>query len=271
MFELAEQLRDVAGVRTHWREAPAGDRAPILYVHGVPTGSWDWLPYMERTGGVAPDLPGFAESEKPADFSYSIDGYADWLEAFVDSQGLDRFSLVVHDWGSVGLALAQRRPDRVERLVMHTCVPFLPGYEWHWVAKIWRTPVGGEIFNALASKWGYKQISRQSNVTPGPLPAAFMDRLWGGFDRGTRRAILDLYRSSPPDVLAAAGSRLGTIDCPTLILWPTDDPYLPAEFGQAYADAIGSNATLEMIPSAGHWMWLDRPEVIDKAARFLLD
>jgi pimeloyl-ACP methyl ester carboxylesterase len=41
------------------------------------------------------------------------------------------------------------------------------------------------------------------------------------------------------------------------------------EWGQRYADAIGVNARLEMIERAGHWMWLDRPDVIDKAAAFL--
>ena len=76
------------------------------------------MPFLERGGGIAPDLPGFGNSAKPADFDYSIEGYADFLEAFVDALGLERFSLVVHDWGVVGLALAQRRPERVERLVI---------------------------------------------------------------------------------------------------------------------------------------------------------
>ena len=182
---------------------------------------------------------------------------------------LDRFSLVVHDWGGLGLALAQRFPERIERLVLHTCVTFLPGYRWHWIARIWRTPVVGELFMATSSKWAFKQISRQSNVTKGPLPDSLIDRFWPDFDRGTRRAILRLYRSAPPAVLARAGGQLGELSCPTLILWPTNDPYVGPEWGQRYADAIGANARLEMIERAGHWMWLDRPEVIDKAAAFL--
>jgi pimeloyl-ACP methyl ester carboxylesterase len=268
-MDVIERSGEVAGLATHWREAPGSGANRILYLHGVPSASWDWIAHLERTGGVAPDLPGFGASAKPDDFGYTIDGYARWLEAFVDSVGLSRFSLVVHDWGALGLALAQRFPERIERLVLYTCVPLLPGYRWHWIARIWRTPLLGEAFMAASSKWAFAQISRQSNVTPGPLPQEFLDRFWRDFDRGTRRAILRLYRASPPDVLARAGEKLGDVRCPALALWPTDDPYIPAAFGRKYVEALGANARLETIERAGHWTWLDRPEVIDRTAEFL--
>lgn len=265
-----ERTGEIAGVTTHWREAPHAGAAPVLYVHGVPMASWDWLPFLERIGGIAPDLPGFGGSAKPADFDYSISGYCDWLSAFVDALGLERFSLVVHDWGGgLGLALAQRVPDRIERLVVHTCVPLLDGYRWHWVARIWRTPLLGDAFMAISTKQGFRLISRQANVTPGPLPDELLDRFWRDFDRGTRRAILRLYRSAPPTELARAGRGLQEVRCPALILWPTDDPYTDVRFGQQYADALGGDVQLEIIDRAGHWMWLDRPDIIDKAAAFL--
>jgi pimeloyl-ACP methyl ester carboxylesterase len=270
MPEVVEQTGEVGGVATHWREASVTDTTtPVLYVHGVPTASWDWLPYLERIGGVAPDLPGFGSSGKPADFDYSIAGYDRWLEAFVDATGLARFSLVVHDWGGLALALAQRFPERIERLVLHSCVALLPGYRWHWVARIWRTPGLGELFQATSTKSALRLMSRQSNVMAGPMPHWFIDRVWSSYDTGTRRAILRLYRSAPPDVLASAGQRLGDLRCPALVLWPTADPYIGVEFGQRYADALGGDVELEIVERAGHWMWLDRPDVIDRAAEFL--
>jgi pimeloyl-ACP methyl ester carboxylesterase len=108
--EIAERRCRVAGLDIHFRQA--GD-APTLYLHGVPTHSHDWVPFLGRSGGIAPDLPGFGSSAKPADFDYSIGGYDRFLEAFVDHVGIERFSLVLHDWGSVGLALAQRFPERI--------------------------------------------------------------------------------------------------------------------------------------------------------------
>src|ERR1700733_8222127 len=108
---MRERTEAIDELKVHWREE--GD-APVLYVHGVPGLSSDWLPFLERTGGVAVDLPGFGESDKPAHFDYSIDGYGRFLRSFVDHVGLERYSLVMHDWGAVGLALAMAAPERVD-------------------------------------------------------------------------------------------------------------------------------------------------------------
>jgi pimeloyl-ACP methyl ester carboxylesterase len=266
--EVVERRAQIEGIEVHWREAGGARRPPILYLHGVPTASWDWLPFLERSGGVAPDLPGFGGSGKPADFDYSIDGYGRFVEAFAGAAGLDRFSLVLHDWGAVGLAFAQRFPERIERLVLLSSVPFLPGYRWHRIARVWRTPLLGELSMGFATKWGFRRMSAEAGSTPGPLPDDFVDRVWSDFDHGTQRAILKLYRSAPEDVLARAGENLGELRCPALVLWPTRDPYIPAEFGQAYADALGGQVELEAV-DAGHWSWLDRPELVERTARFL--
>ena len=254
-MEIAERSAQVAGLGIHHREA--GD-APILYLHGVPTHSHDWVPFLQRIGGIAPDLPGFGKSAKPAEFDYSIDGYDRFLEAFVDQLGLERFSLVMHDWGAVGLALAQRFPERVERLLMISTVPFVPGFRWHRVARGWRTPLLGELLMGATTRWGFRR----------ELPGELADVAWEAFDHGTQRAILKLYRASPSGVLARAGARLGDVRAPALLLWPDDDPYIGSEFGQAHARALGGETTLEMV-RGGHWPWLRSPELIDRAADFL--
>jgi pimeloyl-ACP methyl ester carboxylesterase len=253
--EVVERHAEIAGLEVHWRQA--GD-APVLYLHGVPTASWDWEPFLARSGGLAPDLPGFGRSAKPAEFDYSIAGYGRFVEAFVEHAGLERLSLVVHDWGCVGLAFAQRFPLRIERLVLFTCVPLLPGYRWHRIARGWRTPLLGELMMGFSTRWSFRRS----------LPAAIADRAWADFDHGTQRAILKLYRSAPPEALARAGERLGEVRSPALILWPSDDPYIPAEFGRRYAHALGGPVELEMV-LGGHWPWLGRPGLVERTAGFL--
>ena len=151
------------------REPDAG-AAPVLYVHGVPPTPTTGCPSSSAPAGVAPDLPGFGRSAKPADFDYSIAGYDRCLEAFLDHAGIDRFSLVVHDWGAVGLAPAQRLPERVERLVVIDAVPFLPGYGWHRVARLWRTPVVGELAMGFTTRFAFKRSLREADR--GARPAA---------------------------------------------------------------------------------------------------
>jgi pimeloyl-ACP methyl ester carboxylesterase len=260
----------IAGVEVAWRQAPSRAMpAPVLYLHGVPSSSWDWLPFLERTGGYAPDLPGFGESDKPAHFDYSIDGYARFLREYVDHVGLDRFSLVVHDWGAVGLALAQAMPERIERIVAIGVVPFAEGYRWHRVARIWRTPLIGELFMGYSWKGGMRRASREWLAAEGPAPKEMVEAVWRHWDHGTQRAILKLYRSAPPAVLAAAGERLGTVTAPALIAWGSDDPYLPPSFAQALADRLGGPVEVQVLEGARHWPWLDRPELVDRVVGFL--
>ena len=120
------------------------------------------MPFLERTGGVAMDLPGFGRSAKPADFDYSIDGLRapGSTRSATHARAGSATGLLVHDWGSVGLAMAQREPERLERLVVINAVPFLPGYSWHRFARIWRTPLLGELF----------QGRRRGGASSGSLP-----------------------------------------------------------------------------------------------------
>ncbi len=267
---VTERSGRVAGLLVRWREAPPdAARGPVLYLHGVPTHSADWAPFLERTGGFAPDLPGFGASAKPAEFDYSIPGYARFLTELVDHLEFERFSLVVHDWGGVGLALAQEMPERLERLVVMNCVPLLPGYRWHRLARIWRRPGIGELAMGATTRRILRFITREATTRPGPMPEEFLTYVWDAFDQGTQRAILRLYRSAPSEVLAEAGQRLGELRCPALVLWGEEDPYIDTAFADAYARALGGPVRLELVAGASHWPWIDRPEVIDTVAEFL--
>jgi pimeloyl-ACP methyl ester carboxylesterase len=248
---------EIAGIETFWHESPA----PVLYLHGVPTDADDWLPFLERTGGYAPDLPGFGRSDKPPHFDYTLAGYARWLRDYVSAVGLERFSLVVHDWGVVGLALAQDMPERIERLVVMDAVPLMSGFRWHRAARIWRTPLGGELAMGLTFKFAMRR---------GGVPDELLDRAYERFDHGTQRAILKLYRSANPDVLTAAGARLGEVRSPALVVWGEYDEYIPAGFAGRYAELLGGEARTEVVAGAGHWPWLGHPEVVETVTSFVL-
>jgi pimeloyl-ACP methyl ester carboxylesterase len=273
MSEVSDHTGEIDGLPVFWRSALAPEGAPTsmarpLYLHGVPSNSDDWLPFLARTGGLAPDLPGFGRSGKPGFLRYTIPEYDYFLERFLEEVGVGRVSLVVHDWGAVGLAFAQRHPERVERLVVVNAVPLLPGYSWHRIARVWRTPVLGELAMGIIYRATLRLASKQSNATPGPMPEAWLDSVLDHFDQGTQRAILRLYRSAPPDVLAAAGAQLGRLQMPALVVWGMTDPYIPGRFAREYANTLRATELLEL-SDAGHWPWLDRPELIDTIASFL--
>jgi|HubBroStandDraft_2_1064218.scaffolds.fasta_scaffold01551_8 pimeloyl-ACP methyl ester carboxylesterase len=276
--ELSDRSGEIDGHGAHgglpvfWREAPppsdAASTAVPLYLHGVPSNCDEWTELLRRSGGLAVDLPGFGRSGKPGFLKYTIDEYGRFIERFLDELAVERVQLVIHDWGAVGLAFAQRLPERVERLVIINAVPFLAGYRWHRTARIWRTPGLGELAMGTTNHFTLRLASRESNATPGPMPEEWLHSVLDHFDQGTQRAILRLYRSSPPEVLEAAGARLAELDMPALVVWGAKDPYIPTRFAHEYAQVLPNTELLELA-DAGHWPWLDRPDVIERVVDFL--
>jgi pimeloyl-ACP methyl ester carboxylesterase len=272
MAAVEQRVVHVDGVRTVYR-CVDGDGPPTVFLHGNPTHSEDWLPFLERIDGpaVAPDLPGWGFSERPPRdrFDYSMFGLSDFVDRFLDELAIDQHSLVVHDWGGLGLIGAQRHPRRLRRLVVINCVPLLPGFRWHWLGRyLWRVPGVGEFANATTTRASLRLLSFQGTPRPGALPAKFIDLVWSAWGARTRPEMLTLYRSADPERLAAAGDRLERIDCPALVLWGVDDPYVPVRFGRDYAKRL-PNAELVELERAGHWPWIDRPDAVDRVCGFL--
>ena len=267
---IEERTLEVDGVRAFYRQVE-GSGVPTVYCHGNPTHSEDWLPFLERGGpAIAIDMPGWGRSDRPdpSRFDYSMHGLAAFLDRALEELGIEEHKLVVHDWGSLALIGAQRQPQRVKRLVLINAVPLLPGYRWHWVARVWRRRGLGELSNATTTKPVMALMLRQARGDRGAMPQSLVEMIWRHWDRGTKRATLALYRDADPPRLAAAGHDLGRLACPSLVLWGSRDPYMATRFASAYAEALPA-AELDVREDAGHWPWIDDPSLIDRVVDFL--
>jgi pimeloyl-ACP methyl ester carboxylesterase len=250
-----EHTIDLDGAPVFYRRA---GEAPILYLHGTPTSSDDWLPFLERGGGVAPDLLGFGRSAKGGNLDYSIEGQARFIESLLERLALGRITLIAHDWGAAGgLVFAQRHPERIERLVLINALPLLEGFRWHRLARVWRTPVLGELVMGSTTRWVLARELARGGASPDARTT------WEQFDQGTQRAILRQHRSADEQALAAAGAGLASLSMPARVVWGERDPWLDARFADAYGKVL-PNATVQRIADAGHWPWLDRPELVDR-------
>lgn len=267
---IEERELVLGGVRVFYRRVP-GEGTPTVYCHGNPTHGEDWVPFMERGGpSIAIDMPGWGRSDRPDPdrFDYSMYGLSAFLERCLDELGIVERKLVVHDWGSLALIGAQRRPQLVEKLVLVNVVPLLPGFRWHWVAQIWRRRGLGELANATTTKSGMGLIMRQARGDHSAMPAEFLDLVWRYWDKGTQDAFLALYRHADSPRLAAAGADLDRLSCPALILWGDQDIYLPTKFADALAQVL-PDTEVEIVPGAGHWPWIDDQRVIDRVVAFV--
>jgi pimeloyl-ACP methyl ester carboxylesterase len=271
-LSVDEHTIELAGSPAFYRTAPAPG-VPAMYVHGVPTSSDDWISFLERSGGIAPDLIGFGRSAKGGNLDYSIAGLTDFLERLLEYLEIDRVQLVVHDWGApVGLAFAQRNPERIERVVLLNGVPVFLGQDvrWHLLARLWLRPGIGELVMGATTRGVLARTLRSGTADPKAWSDARIASIWEQFDQGTQRAILRLYRSAGAAELARAGETLDRLDAPALVLWGDADPWLPVAIGETYA-AVMPHASVEHVQGAGHWPWLDRPDVVDRVASFLAE
>ena len=252
----------VNGVRSPVLQAgPADADEAVVFVHGNPGPSDDWRDLLERVGtfarAVAPDMPGYGGADKPRDFDYTVDGYADHLGGVLDELGIRRAHLVAHDFGGPwALRWAMKHPDAfASATLINTGV--LIDYTWHRFAKIWRTPVLGELFQATTTRSGFRLLARRDNPR---LPREALDRVYDAFDGWpTRRAVLKLYRATPADTMQAWSEPLRALDRPALVVWGTEDAYLPTEQAERQRQSFPS-ARVELLEGHGHWVMIEDPE-----------
>jgi pimeloyl-ACP methyl ester carboxylesterase len=249
----------VNGVRSAVLQAGPDDREEaVVFVHGNPGPKEDWKELLERVGefarAVAPDMPGYGAADKPRDFRYTVEGYADHLAGVLDQLGIRRAHLVMHDFGGPwGLAWAVRHPDAFASATeINTGV--LLDYKWHRYARIWRTPVLGELFQVTATRPAFRLLLGRENPK---LPRAELNRLYEvSKSWGCKRAVLKLYRATPESVLAAPAAALMTLDRPALVVWGTEDPYLPREQAERQLDSFPS-ARIELLEGHAHWPFIE--------------
>jgi pimeloyl-ACP methyl ester carboxylesterase len=270
--ELATTIVTVNGVRSPVLIAGESDASEaVVFVHGNPGPKEDWQDLLTRTAefarAVAPDMPGYGAADKPAEFDYSSGGYARHLDGILDQLGIERVHLVMHDFGGPwGLLWAVQHPEALATVTLINTGVLLD-YRWHRLARIWRTPVVGELFMAVTTRRGMRLAVGHDNPR---LPAAAIDRIYDA-SRGwpTKRAVLKLYRASPTSAMAALREPLRKLDRPALVIWGTDDAYLPWSQAERQRESFPS-ARIELLEGLGHWAFLEDPaRVAELAIPFL--
>lgn len=239
---------------------PRRAKETVVFFHGNPGTSEDFAAlYRAVPRGVrvvAPDLLGFGEADKPFDFPFDLPRTQALIDDFFEKLRIRRMHLVGHDLGGgVGLDWAARRPRRLESAVL-IATGALIGYEDHQYARVWKQPIQGEALMAAVTRETFHDALQSS--TPRPLPREFVDRNYDSFDRGTRCAILRIYRNVPD--FSALGERwaksLRPHDVPALAIWGDSDPFVPEHLAHRQREAFPS-VKLHIYERSGHWPFVD--------------
>ena len=243
-----------------------GGGPPVVMLHGEPT--WSFLyrkvmgPLLESGHRcIAPDLPGFGRSDKPADEAwYSYEAHTAAIATLFEELDLYGVTLVMQDWGGpIGLRLATLEvPGRVDRLVVMDTGVFTGeqqmSADWlrfrDFVARVEDTPV--------------KRLIRGACHTPPPpeVLAAYEAPFHNKESKAGVRTFPQLVPLEP-DAPGAAEGRAVTAALardirPKLLLWADSDPVLPLDPVGYGIQRLLSTEELTVIEDAGHFLQEDR-------------
>ncbi|HTV93354.1 MAG TPA: alpha/beta hydrolase [Verrucomicrobiae bacterium] len=239
---------DVDGIKIFYREAGPEMADTILLLHGFPTSSHmfrNLMPLLsERYSVVAPDLPGFGQSDMPARdrFTYTFGNIANIITRFTETIALDRFALYIFDYGApVGLRMALEHPERVTAIVSQNGNAYEEGLSdgWNPIRTYWLDPTTS---NREALRSFLKPESTVWQYTQGTPDKALISPDGYSLDNfylarpGSDEVQLDLFLDYANNVALypAFHQYFREKQPPLLAVWGSNDPFFLPAGAEAY-------------------------------------
>jgi haloalkane dehalogenase len=270
-YPFTQRALSLSEGRVHYLDE--GDGEPIVFVHGTPSWSFEYRHLISALCAshrcIAFDHLGFGLSERPAGFGYRPEDHARVFAEFVAALGLERFTLVVHDFGGpIALPFAEAHPERIARLVV------LNSFMWPidepklvQQARFAASRIGRLLYRylnfslrvlmplAYGDKRRLTPRVHAQYLAPFQARAARETVLWA-----LARSLLGSHAHYA--TLWAQRARLAAI--PALVLWGTRDRLFPRDYLDRWGQAL-PQACVEAISDAGHWPHEERPELVLEA------
>jgi haloalkane dehalogenase len=272
IFPFDSRFVSIDGHRVHYIDEGPRDASVLLMLHGNPT--WSFLcrhlvaALSDRFRCVALDLPGFGLSLAAEGYDLLPSSHAKVVERFVDVVGLRSFTPVVQDWGGpIGLWVAGRSADRVERLVVLNTWAWPVDRDPHfvWFSRAMGGAIGGFFirhFNAFVN------LLIPAGTPRRRLDPAAMDAYRRVLDTPARRHATNVFPreiiGSTPWLAEVEAGLTRLVDKPALIVWGDRDIAFRAIERERFERAFPRHETV-LVPGAGHYMQEDAHEEIAAA------
>ncbi|WP_430366772.1 alpha/beta fold hydrolase [Trinickia sp. NRRL B-1857] len=257
-------MAKVDGVGVFYREAGPKDAPTIVLLHGYPASSRQYaslIPLLAtRYHVIAPDYPGFGESDAPppSQYAYTFDQLAQTIAALLDQLKLDRYALYLQDYGGpVGFRIMEAHPERIRALVIQNANAYKDGLGKNWptIARYWADPAAHpEVIDYFMSL----ELTKQRHIVNSPNPERYDPQAWldeyaflsKPGEREIQARLLYDYRTN-----IASYPRwqewMRLHQPPTLVLWGRYDPSFITLGALAYHRDL-PNAEVDVL-DAGHF------------------
>lgn len=249
-----------------------GDGPPVVLVHGTPSRAAAWRDVASALSVdhrvYVYDLLGFGESERHVEQDVSVGVHGEALAELIATWRLNAPVVVGHDIGGA-TALRAHLVEGVafSRLALIDAVVLRP-----WITPRTRRLQQQTSRYARLPDADLATAIREhlDSATRRPLPTDLFDLLFGQWDGAEGQALylrnigcLDEADTDPVE------QRLATLAIPVLIVWGSEDAWLPVSTSHRIAAAIGSPPPT-VIQDAGHLCMIDQPEALIAALRDFL-
>lgn len=278
-YPFAGNLLDLPnGAQMHYLDEGSGP--VVLLLHGNPTWSFfyrDLIVRLNRAGYrcIVPDHVGCGLSDKPADYNYTLAQRIEDVEFLLSSLGIDRFSLVVHDWGgAIGCGVAGQNPERVEKLVLLNTAAFTSKRIPWRIAAVKIPFIGEGIIRGLN---GFAGPAANMSVISPLSPSVRRGFLWPYRSWSNRVAVWNFVKDIPLGSGHVSYAALAEIESnlkklsgkPIRILWGERDFCFNKHFLARWL-SIFPKAQSTVFKGCGHYLLEDgRRKVRDAIAEFL--
>jgi haloalkane dehalogenase len=257
-------------VKMHYLDQGSGP--VVIMLHGNPTWSFYYRNLVKQLSAagyrcIVPDHVGCGLSDKWKDYPYTLKRRIEDVERLIDHLGVERFSMVVHDWGgAIGCGLAGRRPEALEKLVLLNTAAFLSKRIPLRIASI-KVPFLGEA--VIRGLNGFAGPAARMSVKKPLTPTVKSGMLWPYRSWADRVAVWNFVKDIPlrpahPSYATLAAVEAGLVklaDKPIQIVWGGKDFCFNMHFYERWRK-IFPKAEVQLYEDCGHYILEDGGEAV---------